>query len=327
MRQTALSVPGVATVAVSAVSPVSGSTWNNVIEIPGAPPAPDRERMTNINVLSPTWFQTLGTRLLAGRDFTERDVAAAPRVAIVNEAFARKYFGGQNPIGRRVVMRSGPSQEPIEREIVGYAEDAVYRSLREPVPPTMYLPLPQQTDGPSSMAVSVRAAGGSPALLTKSIAAALTGVNKDVAITFRLLTEQVNASLIQERIVAMLSGFFGGLALLLAALGLYGVTSYAVSRRRTEIGIRMALGAAPGGVVRMVLRRVALLVGVGVIVGASASLWASKFVATLLFGLQPRDPITLMAAALVLSLIGALAGWIPARRAARIDPARVLREG
>jgi predicted permease len=327
MRQAALAAPGVATVAVSAVSPVSGSTWNNVIEIPGAPSAPDRERMTNINLVTPTWFRTLGTRLLAGRDFTERDAAGAPRIAIVNEAFARKYFAGENPIGRRVVMRSGPSREPIDREIVGYVEDAVYRSLREPVPPTMYLALAQETDGPSSMAISVRAAGGSPALLTKSIGAAVTGVNKDVAITFRLLTEQVNASLIQERVVAILSGFFGGLALLLAALGLYGVTSYAVSRRRTEIGIRMALGAAPGGVVRMVLRRVSLLVGIGVLVGAGASLWASKFVGTLLYGLQPRDPVTLAAAALVLSLIGALAGWIPARRAARIDPARVLREG
>ena len=327
MRQAALAVPGVSTAAVSAVSPVSGSTWNNSIEIPGAAPAPERERMTNINVLTPGWFKTMETRMLAGRDFTERDVAAAPRVAIVNEAFARKYFAGQNPIGRRVILRSGPSREPIEREVVGYVEDAVYRSLREPIPPTMYLPLPQQTDGPSSMAVSVRATGGSPALLTKSLAAALTGVSKDVAITFRLLTEQVNASLIQERVVAMLSGFFGGLALLLAGLGLYGVTSYAVSRRRTEIGIRMALGAAPGGVVRMVLRRVAMLVGVGVIVGAGASVWASRFVATLLYGLQPRDPVTLVGAALVLSLIGALAGWIPARRAARIDPARVLREG
>ena len=327
MRQAALAVPGVSTAAVSAVSPVSGSTWNNVIEIPGAPPAPERERMTNINVLTPGWFKTMGTRLLAGRDFTERDVAAGPPVAIVNEAFARKYFAGETPLGRRIVLRSGPSREPIEREVVGYAEDAVYRSLREPVPPTMYLPLPQQTDGPSSMSVSIRAAGGSPALLTKSAADALTGVNKDVAITFRLLTEQVNASMIQERVVAMLSGFFGGLALLLAGLGLYGVTSYAVSRRRTEIGIRMALGAAPGGVVRMVLRRVAMLVGVGVLVGAGVSVWASRFVATLLYGLEPRDPLTLVGAALVLSLIGALAGWIPARRAARIDPARVLREG
>jgi putative ABC transport system permease protein len=179
----------------------------------------------------------------------------------------------------------------------------------------------------NSMAISVRAAGGSPALLTKSLAAALTGVNKDIAITFRALSEQVNASLIQERIVAMLSGFFGGLALLLAGLGLYGVTSCAVSRRRTEIGIRMALGAAPGGVVRMVLRRVAVLVGIGVALGAGISVWASRFVTALLYGLQPRDPATLVLAALVLSLIGAMAGWIPARHAARIDPARVLREG
>ena len=177
------------------------------------------------------------------------------------------------------------------------------------------------------MSVSVRAAGGSPALLTKSLAAALTGVNKDVAITFRMLSEQVNASLIQERIVAMLSGFFGGLALLLAGLGLYGVTSFAVSHHGTEIGIRMALGAAPSGIVRMVLRRVALLVSFGVMLGAGISVWASRFVTTLLYGLEPRDPATLVLAALVLSLIGAMAGWIPARRAARIDPARVLREG
>jgi ABC-type antimicrobial peptide transport system permease subunit len=152
-------------------------------------------------------------------------------------------------------------------------------------------------------------------------------VNKDVAISFRLLSEQVSASLLQERIVAMLSGFFGGLALLLAGLGLYGVTSYAVSRRRTEIGIRMALGAAPGSVVRMVLTRVALLVGIGIVLGAGTSLWASRFVTTLLYGLEPRDPVTFGIAAFVLAAIGAMAGWIPAHRAARIDPARVLRDG
>ena len=125
----------------------------------------------------------------------------------------------------------------------------------------------------------------------------------------------------------MLSGFFGVLALLLAALGLYGVTSYAVSRRRTEIGLRMALGAAPSGVVGMVLGRVALLVGLGVLVGLGTSLWAATFVTPLLYGLPPRDPLTMAAAALVLGAIGALAGWIPAMRAARIDPARVLRDG
>ena len=135
----------------------------------------------------------------------------------------------------------------------------------------------------------------------------------------------MNASLIQERIVALLSGFFGGLALLLAALGLYGITSYAVSRRRAEIGIRMALGAAPAGVVRLVLTRVTVLVAIGVAVGTAVSLWASKFVATLLFGLEPRDPVTLIGAAIVLATIGAVAGWLPAYRASRVDPAEVLR--
>ena len=130
----------------------------------------------------------------------------------------------------------------------------------------------------------------------------------------------------QDRIVAELSGFFGGLALLLAGLGLYGVTSYAVSRRRTEIGIRMALGAAPGGVVRLVLSRVTWLVAIGILVGATLSVWASQFVATLLYGLEPRDPVTLVIAALVLGFVGAAGGWLPAYRASRIDPAEVLRD-
>jgi putative ABC transport system permease protein len=215
----------------------------------------------------------------------------------------------------------------IEREIVGYVKDAVYESLRESPPPTMYVPFEQHADAPSGMSVSVRTAAGSAALLTRSLAASLTRVHGDMAITFRPLADQVGASLVQERLVAGLAGFFGGLALLLAGLGLYGVTSYAVSRRRTEIGIRMALGAQPGGVVMMVLRRVAILVGVGTVAGVAAALWASKFVATLLYGLQPRDPATLAGAVLVLASIGAAAGWAPARRASRIDPARVLRDG
>src|SRR4029453_2155732 len=123
-------VPGVTSAAVSAVTPVSGSTWNNVIEIPGAPAAPERERMTNINLLSSSWFTTMGTRVIAGRDFADGDVAAAPQVAIVNEAFARKYFAGQNPIGRRVVQTGSPTRAAIDREVVGYVEAAVSRALR-----------------------------------------------------------------------------------------------------------------------------------------------------------------------------------------------------
>jgi putative ABC transport system permease protein len=172
----------------------------------------------------------------------------------------------------------------------------------------------------------VRSAADSPVLLTRSPTLALHGVNRDLVLTFRPVADQVNESLAQDRLVAMLSGFFGALALLLAALGLYGITWYAVARRRTEIGIRMALGAAPTNVIQLVLSRVLMLVGAGVLIGAAVSVSASRFVATLLYGLEPRDPATLVGAAGVLAAVGGLAGGLPAYRASRIDPAEVLRE-
>jgi putative ABC transport system permease protein len=249
-------------------------------------------------------------------------------VALVNQAFAQRFLNGANPVGHTVTQTGFFPGPPLE--IVGLVADAVYRSLREPVPPTMYVPLAQFDDSrrpaPPSISVSVRARGGPPALLARGVAAAIASVNPDLALTFRPLADQVNASLTQERIVAMLSGFFGALALLLAGLGLYGVTSYAVTRRRTEIGIRMALGAAPSGVVRLVLARVTVLVAAGVAAGAGLSAWAAKFVATLLYGLEPRDPATLFGSAVVLAAVGAIAGWLPAHRASRIDPAQVLRD-
>jgi predicted permease len=321
----ASSVPGVASAALSAVTPISGSTWNNRIELPDGPQLAEKDRSTFINLISAGWFRTYGTPMIAGRDFTDADIAGAPAVVIVNETFARKFAFGRNPVGTHVRQPGFGNRPTIDHQIVGYVKDAAYRSPREPVPPTMYIPYAQQPEPPSFMSVSVRAAGGSPALLTKSLASALSQVHGDIAITFRPLADQVDAALTQERVVAMLSGFFGGLALLLAGLGLYGVTAYAVSRRRTEIGIRMALGAAPGSVVTMVLRRVAVLVGLGVIVGGGVSLWATRFVTTLLYGLEPRDPATFVAAVIVLGAIGAFAGWMPARRASRIDPASVLR--
>jgi putative ABC transport system permease protein len=178
----------------------------------------------------------------------------------------------------------------------------------------------------SQVDLSVRANGAAPSQLATAVGAAVRRVNPDLVVTFRSLTDQINATLTQERVVAVLSAFFGALALLLASLGLYGVTAYAVARRRTEIGIRMALGAEPRGVVRLVLSRVLRLITIGVAIGAGTSLWASTFVASLLYGLEPRDPATLVFAAAVLAGVGAFAGWLPARRASRIDPAEVLRE-
>ena len=159
------------------------------------------------------------------------------------------------------------------------------------------------------------------------MAAALTAVNHDLTLTFQPLAQQVDESLALDRVMAALSGLFGGLALLLAALGLYGVTSYAVTQRRAEIGIRMAIGAAPASIMRLILRRVAILVGAGIVAGAAASLWAARLVAPLLFGVHTADPLTLAGAAGVLAAAGGCAGWLPAWRAARIDPARTLRDG
>jgi predicted permease len=327
LRQAAGSVPGVTSAAASAVTPVSGSTWQFAIERFDDRLIGEKDRGVYVNLVSPGWFQTYGTRLLAGRDLNDHDTKGGQHVAVVNEAFGRKFTNGASPIGHHFRQPEYPDRPVFDQEIVGYVQDAVYRSLRAPVPPTMYIPIAQQAEPPSGISISVRAATGSPALLTRSVGAALAAVNGDITMTFRPLADQVDSSLIQERVVAMMSGFFGLLALLLAGLGLYGITSYAVNRRRTEIGIRMALGAAPGGVVALVLRRVGALVTAGIIVGAAITWMLAQLVATLLFGLHPHDIATLVAAAAVLATIGAVAGWLPAHRASRIDPANVLREG
>jgi putative ABC transport system permease protein len=331
VRQAVRSVPGVAGVSLSVITPVTGQGWNGSVDVSDVPPLPGRQSMTYKNAVTPDWFDTLGTPLIAGRHFNDSDGTGAPRVAIVNQAFVRKFMNGTNPIGHTVRDRNFPGlkNNDVPKEIVGVVADAVYRNLREPIPATLYVPLAQLSESFAlpSISLSVRARNaGSPALLSRSVATAIANVNSDLAVTFLPMAALVNASLTQERVIATLSGFFGGLALLLAGLGLYGVTAYAVGRRRSEIGIRMALGAPPSGVVRLVFARVARLIGAGVFAGVLVSLWLSRFVEALLFGTTPRDPATLAAAALILAVVGALAGWIPARRASRIDPAQVLRD-
>jgi predicted lysophospholipase L1 biosynthesis ABC-type transport system permease subunit len=228
-------------------------------------------------------------------------------------------------------LEGRPGHAPLEWDIVGVTGDAVYDSMRDAAPPTMYLAFDQIDEdllavaAPMSASMSVRAAAASPMALTRSVAASIAKVNPNLDLTFRPLPDVVSGSITLERTLAILSGLFATLSLLLAAVGLYGVTSYAVTERRAEIGIRMALGASPGLVVRQVLTRVLTVVGIGVALGSGASLWLSQFVATLLFGLRPRDPATLITAAVVLTSVGALAGWLPAWRASRVDPMVALR--
>jgi hypothetical protein len=283
---------------------------------------------TFMNFITPGWFATYGTPIRAGRDFDDRDVKGAPSVIIVNEAFVRKFMPDRNPIGATVVFERG-RDAPVSRTVVGVVGDAVYNSLRMEDAPTEYVPLAQADfpgQVPTDMTVSVRASAGSPMRLPRSLAAALTAVDGDLVFGFRPLTDQIGASLTQERVVAMLSGFFAVLALLLAGLGLYGLTAYGVACRRAEIGIRMALGSTGAGVVRLVVSRMAWLIVAGILIGVGVSAWASRFVATLLYGLDPRDLPTMVGAGAMLVIVGTVAAWVPALRASRLDPATVLRE-
>ena len=325
LREAAAAVPGVASASVSELTPVSGSAWNGFVRS-GPPDLTRRQRMVWINKVSPGWFATYGMRLIAGRDFDSRDRAGAEQALVVNESFARRFFNGENPVGRDVHGDlEGPEDERSYR-IVGVVNDAVYRSARAGLNPAVYMPVAQGSAWTSSISLTVRAAAGPPARLAHAVGDALLRVEPRASFTFRPITAQIRGSLAQERLLALLSGFFGALALLLAALGLYGVTAYSVNRRRAEIGVRIALGADAAGVVRLVLRRVLLLVGAGVAVGAGLTIWAGRFIGSLLYNLGPRDPISLIAAAGVLTAVGLLAGWLPARRAARADPMRVLRD-
>jgi predicted permease len=328
LRDSVRALPDVADAALSNIIPLTGAGSDPPIEISGvvASDTPIREAG---NRISPGWFSTLGIRLVAGRDFNDSDRRGRPRVAVVNEAFARKFFRGGNPLGRSFTLfpRSPRALGPFE--IVGVAADSVYYSVRAPMPPTWYAPIAQFDPVDftlTSASLSVRARSGSPMALTKSIVAAAASVNPELALTFRPLADQVEASTNQERLIALLAGFFGGLAMLLTALGLYGVTAYSVTRRRAEIGVRMALGARPARVIRLVLSRVSLLVSAGVVIGAGFSVWASRFIAALLYGVEPHDGVTLAGAVLALAAVAACAGGMPAWRASRLDPARVLRE-
>ena len=325
LRQSAATTPGVASATASVVTPVGNVRWNTLIEPPDGLTLPRDKRMSWLNAVTPGWFATYGVRLKGGRDLNEHDRSGGSPVAVVDETFAHRFFPGvADPVGRHVVRDVPPTgKESIE--IVGLVEDTVYSSLRAQPAPTMYLPLAQSEEKGAEIALTVRAQGGSQAQLSRALATALLDVDGSVALTFRPLSDQLGASLRQERLVAMLAGFFGVLALVLSGLGLYGVTAYAVGRRRAEIGIRLALGSTRAAIVWLVLQRVGWLVGVGVAAGAGLSLWLVKYVASLLYGVESRDPWTLIGAAASLAMVGVLAGWLPARRASRVDPTVALR--
>jgi predicted permease len=325
-RAAVAAIPGVEAAALSYTTPVGNASWNTLISVPDHPNLPERDRAPRVNALAPAWFTVYGMPLVAGRGFDAHDVKGSPDVAVVTRTFAARYFKTGDPIGQQIHEETGP--RPRDYRVVGIVEDSAYRSLRAAVQPIMYVPLAQTGDLAASAArveLSVRARSGAADSLIRPITTTLEALDPNLALTVRPLSLQLEAALRQERLVAMLSGFFGGLALLLAAIGLYGVTAYSVSRRRAEIGLRMALGARPDRIVRLVLRRAGWLVAAGAIAGLTLSMWAAGYVRALLYGVGEHDPITLAASVVVLMAVALISAWLPARRASRIDPTIALR--
>jgi putative ABC transport system permease protein len=245
-------------------------------------------------------------------------------VAIVNQTLARRFFRGLNPIGKtfRIDDIAGRPGPPIE--VVGIVNDAKYESVREQTLPTAFFPV-LQVPGPGSTETFELRTAISPSALTAAVQAAVAQVNKEIPLEFNTLAEQVNGSMVPERLLALLSAFFGALALMLAMIGLYGTMSYLVTQRQTEFGIRMALGAQPVSILRLVVQDVITILAVGVIAGLGISIAAVGLLQKLLFGLSARDPETLIVSACVLSAAALLAGYLPARRATKLDPLVALR--
>ena len=310
---------------VAGVAHAGGSLWTPV---DGGMRMGDSQSRVTFNFVTPGWFAAYGTAMRLGRDFTAHDSTGAPPVVVVNEAFIRALMPGQFPLGETIPYPRS-SRGEVQRTIVGVVDDAVFDSQREGIQPIVYLPLAQalenRADGPTEISIGVRPAKGSPMQLARSVGAAITGVDPDLSYTVRLLTDHVDASVRQERIVAMLSGLFGGLALLIAALGLYGVTSYTVNRRFTEIGIRMALGAQRAQVLRLVLRQSLTLTAIGIAIGLGAAAVVTRYVRGMLFGLTPLDPGTFIGVAILFAIVAAAAASIPAHRATTVDPLVALR--
>jgi putative ABC transport system permease protein len=317
-------IPGVVSAAQVWFTPVSGSGWNNDIG-PDGTTAAGSGKQSNFNRIGPGYFQTLGTHLLAGREFNDRDTLSSPKVAIVNEVFARKFFGGANPVGRTFHLEAAAGKPETLIQIVGLVENTKYYELREDFVPIGFFPVAQDDD-PGPGATFVLRVAGSPDALTTAVKTAIAAYSPTIGLEFRSLSAQIEESLLRERLMATLSGGFGLLAGLLATLGLYGVIAYMVARRRNEIGVRMALGADRGRVIRLVLGEAVLLVTVGLAAGIGIALLAGRAAATLLYGLKPYDPFSMVMAIVLLTMVALIASYGPARRAAALEPMAALRD-
>jgi predicted permease len=323
IRERLAAIPGVERVAQADFVPLEGSFWNENAMV-DTPAGPGEKVLTNFTRVGKGYFETMQVPILRGRDFDARDARQAPPVAIVNETFVKKTLGNDNPIGRIVRLETPPGQPAQTWEIVGVSRDAKHTDLREDFEPLVILPVTQATTAEGWARFVIRPRAEIDPLVPATVRT-IAEVNPLIDIDFSVLSETIASGLVRERLMAALSGAFGMLAGLLAAVGLYGVMSYTVARRSNEIGIRLAMGARGRDVLKMVITEAGWMVGIGVAVGVGLGLGAAKAARTLLFGLQPGDPVTLAAAIALLASIGLIASYLPARRASKLDPMTTLR--
>ena len=320
LQQNIAGLPGVRAASLSQIGALAGDSDSSSIEIAGREPKQGQDHSVNNNFIGPGYFATMGIPLLTGRDFNQQDSAAAPRVAIANETMARSFFGDDNPLGQRVLF----SRDKTTITIVGVVRDSKYASLRETPKPVLYFPYTQHPTAPKMTfyARTVR----DPASMARSLQQQVHQMDASLPVfEVHTMEQQIDESIFTDRLVAALSTAFGALATILAAVGLYGVIAYMVALRTREIGIRMALGADRRRILHIVMREVALLAAIGIIIALAAGLAVGRIIGSQLFGVSGHDPAVFIAATTALALVAALAGYIPALRATRVDPLVALR--
>ncbi len=317
-----LAIPGVTGLGESTVTALGGDTWMSTLTVEGFPGGPGVDTNSYMNEIGPGYFSSLGIPLMTGRDFDERDNAPGAKVAIVNEEFVRYFFGGASPVGKR--FTTGTGKVVPDTEIIGVVRNSHYAAVREKQPRVYYIPWRQQKST-GSLDFYLRC-GVPPKSIVPQVRKTMEALDSTLPVeNLRTLREQVELSTWDDRILLQLASAFAALATALAMLGLYGVMAHSVARRTREIGIRMALGAAPGRIRTMVMKELLLILAIGVVIGTPAALALTRFAESQLFGVKPNDPVVVAAALCALGVASFAAGYVPARRAARVDPLDALR--
>jgi len=320
MEETFSGLPGVTGVTAAVVPVLSGSNWGTDVNVEGFKRGPDIDSNARFNMVGANYFKTLGIPLLAGREFTDRDAGNAPKVAVINQAFAKKFNLGDNPVGKRM----SDDDDKLDTEIVGIARDSKYSEVKDAVPALFFTPY-KQTERIRNITFYVKTAGD-PSQLIAQVPRVMQQLDPNLPVEeLRTLEQQAQQNVFLDRFISIMSTSFAVLATLLAAVGLYGVLAYTVSQRTREIGLRMALGAAPARVRLMILRQVGIMTVTGAFIGLLVAIWIARTAEEMLFEMKGRDPVVFAAAVLTLAFVALAAGLIPAHRASKVDPMTALR--